>query len=63
MKYFPEATSVFADLAGGKGYKWASRFFRRKTFKIISRFLLAKIGLWHDKTDIYCEDFRELSSK
>ncbi|MHA1441578.1 MAG: NAD(P)/FAD-dependent oxidoreductase [Candidatus Heimdallarchaeota archaeon] len=63
MKYFPEATSVFADLAGGKGYKWANKFFRRKTFKIISRFLLAKIGLWHDKTDIYCKDFRDLSSK
>jgi len=63
MKYLPEATSVFADLAGGKGYKWANRFFRRKAPKIIGRYLLAKFGLWRDKTDIYCEDFRELSSK
>lgn len=63
MKYLPEATSVFAELASGKGYKWANRFFMTRTFKILRRSLFAKIGLWRDKTDIYCKDFRELLSK
>ncbi|MHA1187650.1 MAG: NAD(P)/FAD-dependent oxidoreductase [Candidatus Heimdallarchaeota archaeon] len=63
MKYLPEATYVFSELADGKGYKWAKNYFMFRAFKILGRALLAKIGLWHDKTDIYCKDFRDLSSK
>ncbi|MHA1355637.1 MAG: NAD(P)/FAD-dependent oxidoreductase [Candidatus Heimdallarchaeota archaeon] len=63
MKYLPEATHVFSELADGKGYKWANNYFMIRSFKILGRALLAKIGLWHDKTDIYCKDFRDLSSK
>jgi geranylgeranyl reductase family protein len=63
IKYLPEATGVFSELASGKSYKWANNYFLYRTFKILGRALLAKMGLWRDKTEIYCEDFRELTSK